>query len=109
MGAGENETVMYFHGGRIVGTSTGGDVQFLHTDHLGSPVAVTDIFGDVVGTQIFFTTDGCSVKCVQATPYSHLVWSRKETAGRINMQPLGYWPTAPGVVILRWEPTRNAS
>lgn len=30
------------------------NVQFLHPDHLGSPVAATDVFGDVVGTQNFY-------------------------------------------------------
>lgn len=29
-------------------------LQFLHPDHLGSPVAASDVFGDVVGTQSFF-------------------------------------------------------
>ncbi len=30
------------------------DVQYLHADHLGSPVAATDQFGNLVGTQSFF-------------------------------------------------------
>jgi hypothetical protein len=35
-------------------TSVDGTVQFLHVDHLGSPVAATDVYGSVVGTQAFY-------------------------------------------------------
>ncbi len=28
--------------------------QFLHADHLGSPVAATDVFGTVVGTAAYY-------------------------------------------------------
>ncbi len=30
------------------------NIQFLHTDHLGSPVAATDVFGTVVGTAAYY-------------------------------------------------------
>ncbi|MDA1297764.1 MAG: hypothetical protein O3B04_07185 [Chloroflexi bacterium] len=30
------------------------NIQFLHPDHLGSPVAATDVFADVAGTQSFY-------------------------------------------------------
>ncbi len=47
-------TVTYIFGGQVIATDKDGTVQYVHVDHLGSPVATTSGAGAVIGTAAYY-------------------------------------------------------